>query len=146
MSRSAFPTSKHQDCGGQTPFSTSGGLFQARKPDFGCRKHDLGCRKPIIECIWRGASPPAPLWRLRRVMLVRGRAEYQRSQSGAHPAPAKCAFPPAWPAKCTFPSLPVVSLLLLYAKNQRPAPPVIKGWLRRHKYLYKRRVLLNLGF
>ena len=36
-------------------------------------------------CIWRGASPPAPpLAPPARVMLMRGRAEYRRSPSGAH--------------------------------------------------------------
>ena len=45
----------------------------------------LGNPQMDFGCIWHGSSPPAPpLAPLARIMLVRGRAEYRRSPSGAH--------------------------------------------------------------
>ena len=143
-SKSAFSTFKHHFRGGQNRFSTSGGHFQTRNVYFWTSKTRIwssktriwsskpvyGLRKPIYGVYLAGGfAPRTPLWRLRRASCW---CEGVLNTGGARPAPAKCAYPPARPAKCAFPSLLVVlfSVWLLYAKNQRPAPPVITSFPR----------------
>ena len=70
-------------------------------------------------------APPA------RVMLVRGRAEYRRSLSGAREMCVSTALAGEMCVPKPFSCLFVLFFVwLLYAKNQRPDPPVIKDQLR----------------
>ena len=76
-------------------------------------------KNPYTGCIWRGASPSAPpLAPPARVILVRGRAEYRQSPSGARemcvptgPAGEMCV---PKPFSCLF----VLFLVALHEKSK----------------------------